>query len=119
MDAVDVPPGVGIPERPDVHGKGLELRGVTKRFGKVVALHGIDLQVEQGEMISLLGPSGCGKTTTLRIIAGLERQTAGSVWIGGQELSDVPSHKRNLAMVPQQYAVFPHLDVFGNVAFGL
>src|SRR3954452_5844918 len=93
--------------------------GVTKSFGGVHALERIDLRVADGEFLALLGPSGCGKTTLLRIIAGLETQTAGRVVIGGRDVSDLAPRKRGLAMVFQNYAVFPHITVFENVAFGL
>jgi len=93
--------------------------GVTKSFGPVAALERIDLRVADGEFLALLGPSGCGKTTLLRIIAGLETQTAGRVLIGGRDVSALPPRKRGLAMVFQNYAVFPHLRVRDNVGFGL
>ena len=93
--------------------------GVRKAFGPVTALESVDLRIADGEFLALLGPSGCGKTTLLRIIAGLETQTSGRVLIGGRDVSALPPRKRGLAMVFQNYAVFPHLTVAGNVGFGL
>jgi len=97
----------------------LELREVSKRFGHVVALDAVSLLIERGEFLTLLGPSGCGKTTTLRIVAGFEYQTAGSVRIRGESVDGVPPYRRNANTVFQNYALFPHLNVFDNVAFGL
>ncbi|MDT8333670.1 ABC transporter ATP-binding protein, partial [Roseomonas gilardii] len=97
----------------------IEIDGIRKSFGAVQALQAVDLQVRDGEFLALLGPSGCGKTTLLRIIAGLESQTGGRVRIDGRDVSDLPPRRRGLAMVFQNYAVFPHLTVFENVAFGL
>jgi multiple sugar transport system ATP-binding protein len=93
--------------------------GVRKAFGAVVALESVSLTVADGEFLALLGPSGCGKTTLLRIVAGLETQTTGRVLIGGRDVSTLPPRKRRLAMVFQNYAVFPHLTVAENVGFGL
>jgi multiple sugar transport system ATP-binding protein len=98
---------------------GIVIDGVRKAFGATVALESVSLSVADGEFLALLGPSGCGKTTLLRIIAGLETQTSGRVLIGGREISDLPPRKRGLAMVFQNYAVFPHMTVAGNVGFGL
>lgn len=96
------------------------LRGVTKRFGEdVVAVNEMDLEIRNGEFFSLLGPSGCGKTTTLRIIAGLEYPTEGSVQISGEEMGLRPPNKRPVNTVFQSYALFPHMNVENNVAFGL
>jgi len=92
---------------------------VTKRFGEVVALADFTLDVEDGEFMVLLGPSGCGKTTALRILAGLEEPTAGSVSIGGRDVTDLAAHDRDIAMVFQNYALYPHMSVYDNVAFGL
>jgi multiple sugar transport system ATP-binding protein len=92
---------------------------VRKAFGAVVALDSVELHIADGEFVALLGPSGCGKTTLLRIIAGLETQTSGRVLIGGRDVSALPPRKRGLAMVFQNYAVFPHLTVRENVGFGL
>ena len=97
----------------------ITIEGVSKRFGAAMALEHLDLTVTDGEFVALLGPSGCGKTTLLRIIAGLETRSSGRVLIGDQDVSDLPPAKRGLAMVFQNYAVFPHLTVFENVAFGL
>ena len=93
--------------------------GIAKSFGHTTALERIDLAVVDGEFLALLGPSGCGKTTLLRIIAGLETQTSGRVLIGGADVSALPPRRRHLAMVFQNYAVFPHMTVRENVAFGL
>ncbi len=97
----------------------LELKNVTKFFGANKVLDDIDLQVNDGEFLTLLGPSGCGKTTTLRLIAGFERPTTGKIVMGGKEISRVPPNRRAVNMVFQQYALFPHMTVFDNVAFGL
>jgi spermidine/putrescine ABC transporter ATP-binding subunit len=100
-------------------GPALELLGVRKAYGDVPALHEISLSVAEGRLLFLLGPSGCGKTTTLRIVAGFIRQDGGQVRIHGQQVDGVPPERRNLGMVFQNYALFPHLTVFQNVAFGL
>jgi spermidine/putrescine transport system ATP-binding protein len=101
-----------------VPGGSIELAGLTKRFTEV-AVDNIDLSVASGEFFSLLGPSGCGKTTTLRLIAGFERPSAGRILLDGIDVSDVPPHRRNVNTVFQSYALFPFLTVFDNVAFGL
>jgi spermidine/putrescine transport system ATP-binding protein len=93
--------------------------GVTRRFGEHVAVEGLDLDIATGELFTLLGPSGCGKSTTLRMLAGLDAPTAGSIEVGGVDMAGVPAHRRPTSMVFQSYALFPHLDVFENVAFGL
>ena len=97
----------------------IRLEKVTKRFKETVAVDDLSLTVNDGEFFSLLGPSGCGKTTTLRMIGGFERPTSGRVFLGGDDVTDVPPYKRNVNTVFQSYALFPHLDVFENVAFGL
>nr|WP_298410151.1 ABC transporter ATP-binding protein [uncultured Halomonas sp.] len=98
----------------------IELKGLHKRFGKhTVALDDVDLTIEAGEFFTLLGPSGCGKTTLLRMLAGLEEPDAGHVCIGGQDVTDIPPHKRSVNTVFQSYALFPHLSVRDNLAFGL
>jgi putative spermidine/putrescine transport system ATP-binding protein/spermidine/putrescine transport system ATP-binding protein len=97
----------------------VELRQVTKRYGAFTAVQPMDLRVESGAFVTLLGPSGCGKTTTLRMVAGLAQPSAGDILIKGARVNDVPIHKRNLGIVFQNYALFPHKTVFDNVAFGL
>src|SRR2546428_14002185 len=97
----------------------LELNNVRKSFKGQVALHGLSLDVNEGELMCLLGPSGCGKTTTLRIIAGFESADSGEVRLGGEEIGHVPAQKRDIGLVFQSYALFPHLTVNENVGFGL
>lgn len=97
----------------------VELRSVTKRYGKMTALENFSLGVRRGEFLTLLGPSGSGKTTLLRLIAGFEEPQAGQVLIEGEDASSKPPYRRNVNTVFQHYALFPHLNVFGNVAFGL
>ena len=97
----------------------LELKSVTKFFGANKVLDDIDLVVNDGEFLTLLGPSGCGKTTLLRLIAGFERPTTGKVFMNGKEISHLPPNRRMVNTVFQQYALFPHMTVFDNVAFGL
>src|SRR6201989_3115063 len=97
----------------------VEFRAVTKRFGTLTAVNAVSLKVRQGEFLSLLGPSGCGKTTSLRPIAGFEQPDEGEVLIGGTDASGTPPYKRDVNTVFQQYALFPHLSVLDNVAYGL
>jgi len=97
----------------------LEVRGLTKRFETVVAVEDFTLAVPEGEILALLGPSGCGKTTVLRIVAGLERPDAGRVFLAGRDATDWPPEKRGVGLVFQSYALFPHLSVGANIAYGL
>jgi len=97
----------------------IAIRNLTKRFGGVVAVRDVTLDVPRGSFTTLLGPSGCGKTTILRTLAGFYDADAGDLFIGGRRVNDVPSHKRNAAMVFQDYALFPHMTVFENVGYGL
>jgi len=105
--------------------KEVVLEGLTMKFpardgrGEVLAVDHISLDVRKGELVTLLGPSGCGKTTTLRLIAGFETPTEGRIYIGGRVVNDIPPNKRQIAMVFQNYALFPHLNVWENIAFGL
>jgi putative spermidine/putrescine transport system ATP-binding protein len=97
----------------------LVLSGVQKRFGEIAAVHSFDLAAERGEFVSFLGPSGCGKTTTLRMIAGFEHPTAGSITIDGVDITRMPPNQRNVGMVFQSYALFPNLNVADNIGFGM
>src|SRR5437588_6396729 len=100
-------------------GAGIELRGVSKRYGGNVALLGIDVAIEDGEFFCLLGPSGCGKTTTLNLIGGFVGPSEGTIWLRGKRIDTLPPHKRPVNTVFQSYALFPHMSVRNNVAFGL
>src|ERR1700689_1948593 len=97
----------------------LELRGLSKQFATHRALHDVSLSIDRGAFFSLLGPSGCGKTTTLRLIAGFEAPTAGEIWLNGSRIDGLPPFRRSVNTVFQNYALFPHLTVRGNVEFGL
>lgn len=97
----------------------VELRAVTRSFGNTMALDGLSLAAREGEFLTLLGPSGCGKTTALRLISGLEQPDAGTVHLAGRDVTTLPPHRREVNQVFQSYALFPHLNVFDNVAFGL
>src|SRR5581483_636981 len=94
-------------------------RGLVKRFGAVAAVDGVSLDIGDGELFTLLGPSGCGKTTLLRLLAGFAAPDAGSIHFGDRPVTDVPPHARNIGMVFQNYALWPHMTVFENVAYGL
>ena len=101
------------------NGVAIKIDGVTKRFGDHLAVDDISVEIRRGEFFSLLGPSGCGKTTTLRMLAGFEVPTAGRIWLEGEPVEDVPPYERDVNMVFQSYALFDHLDIADNVAFGL
>ena len=103
---------------------GVDVEGVSKRYahrvkGEVYAARDVVLHVKPGEFLTLLGPSGCGKTTTLRMIAGYEMPDAGHIRFGGQDVTREPANRRNIGFVFQNYALFPHLSIFENVAYGL
>jgi spermidine/putrescine transport system ATP-binding protein len=98
---------------------GIALEGVSKRFGKHEAVRDVSLSIREGEFFSLLGPSGCGKTTTLRMIAGFEVPDAGRIYLQGEDVTSLFSNRRPVNMVFQQYALFPHMSIYDNVAFGL
>src|SRR3989475_7031009 len=97
----------------------VRIENVTKRFQDVTAVDDLTLEIESGKFFSLLGPSGCGKTTTLRMIGGFEEPTEGVISLGGKDVTDLPPYRRDVNTVFQSYALFPHLSVFENVAFGL
>ena len=97
----------------------VELRDIYKRFGSYTAVDHVSLDIREGEFMTFLGPSGCGKTTCLRMISGFEKPTSGTVWLGGKEVTDVPPYGRDVNQVFQSYALFPHLTVMENIAFGL
>lgn len=104
---------------------GVRLEGVTKIFpqpdgnGEVIAVNKVNLDIKDGDLVTLLGPSGCGKTTTLRMISGFEYPTSGEIFIGGKPIANVPPNKRGISMVFQSYALFPHLNIYENIAYGL
>ena len=98
---------------------GIQLNGVTKRYGETEVITGLDLDIHEGEFLVFLGPSGCGKSTLLRMIAGLEGVSDGQISIGGRQVNDLPPGKRGVAMVFQHYALYPHMTVYDNMAFGL
>jgi len=99
--------------------KIIELKNLTKRFGVETVVDNVNLNIRRGEFVTFLGPSGCGKTTTLRMIAGFETPTAGNIFLDGVDITKIPPHKRPVNTVFQKYVLFPHLDVFNNIAFGL
>ena len=98
---------------------GVKVVGLRKKFDKTIAVDGVSFEVEDGEFIILLGPSGCGKTTTLRCIAGLETPDEGEIYIGDRLVNDLPPKDRDVAMVFQSYALYPHMSVYDNLAFPL
>src|SRR5439155_15413594 len=104
---------------PSSNEPAVELLGVTKRFGDVTAVDGMDLRIADGAFYSLLGPSGCGKTTTLRMIAGFEQPNEGQILLEGRRVQGVPPYRRNVNTVFQHYALFPHMSVAQNVGYGL
>ncbi|MCB8883374.1 ABC transporter ATP-binding protein [Acidisoma cellulosilytica] len=113
--AGSVPPGAA---RPGGDGR-IRIAGISQRFGDVRAVDDVSFDIESGELLTLLGPSGSGKTSLLRMIAGLAKPDAGEIWVGGQRIDQLPTHRRNIGMVFQSLALFPHLSVFGNIAFPL
>src|SRR5436190_14688604 len=104
---------------PEDRSVAIALEGVSKGFGKVAAVHDVSLTIGEGEFFSLLGPSGCGKTTTLRMIAGFETPDAGRILLQGHDVTAVAPNRRPVNMVFQHYALFPHMSIYDNVAFGL
>ena len=119
MERLDAEEGVGSGGTARARTAELSVDGVTKRFGEVVALDGVSLAVAEGELLTILGPSGSGKTTLLKVVAGFETPDAGTVRVDGVEITALPPARRDIGMVFQNYALFPHLTVKGNVAFPL
>ncbi len=119
MESATIPDGGSVAGGPNGGGVSVALRGVTKRFDALLAVDDLSLDLARGEFFTLLGPSGCGKTTTLRMIAGFERPSEGEIRIEGEDVAALPPHKRPTNTVFQSYALFPHLSVEANVAFGL
>mgnify|MGYP000561613944 CR=1 FL=1 len=117
MAAIDLRPEPD--SRRETSGQDLVLSRLSKRFTDFTAVDGLDLVIPSGSFFALLGPSGCGKTTTLRMIAGLEQPTSGTISIGGQDITATTPHRRPVNTVFQNYALFPHMSVLDNVAFGL
>ncbi|WP_337870276.1 ABC transporter ATP-binding protein [Meiothermus sp.] len=97
----------------------VRLEGIVKKFGKVTAVEKVDLELPAGKLVTLLGPSGCGKTTILRMVAGLERPTEGRILFGGEDVTRLPAYLRDITMMFQSYALFPHMNVYQNIAYGL
>ena len=97
----------------------IQISSLTRAYGESYALHGVSVALKKGEFSVLLGPSGCGKSTLLRLIAGLDQPTSGSIWIDGMDVENCSPHDRNVSMVFQSYALFPHLNVAENILFGL
>ena len=97
----------------------IELKNINKEYDDILAVDNFNLYVKKGEFVTFLGPSGCGKTTTLRMIAGFELPTSGEILLNGEDITNLPPYKRPVNTVFQRYALFPHLDVYDNVAFGL
>ena len=116
IDSIQLSEGA-LPKNTSV--AAVRLDGVSKRFGDVVAVAGIDLEIADGEFFSMLGPSGSGKTTTLRMIAGFEEPSEGRIWLHGTDITDVPPFDRDVNTVFQDYALFPHMTVGDNVGYGL
>ena len=97
----------------------LYLKNLTKRFGKAVGVLDLSLEIHDGELMTLLGPSGCGKTTTLRCVSGLLKPDAGEIFLGEERMTDLPPERRGIGLVFQNYALWPHMTVYSNLAFGL
>lgn len=106
-------------EQPTSQTADVKLEHLVKRFGKVTAVNDVTLDIPHGKLVTLLGPSGCGKTTILRMIAGLETVTSGHIYLGGEEITHSPPNERKITMVFQSYALFPHMNVYENIAYGL
>jgi spermidine/putrescine transport system ATP-binding protein len=118
-ETTEHPPGTSGARPETGRDVAVELSGITKRFGEFTAVDDLSLDIYEGEFFSLLGPSGCGKTTTLRMIAGFDEPTEGGISVAGEQMRGVPPYRRPVNTVFQSYAIFPHLNVFDNVAFGL
>ena len=97
----------------------LELKNISKVFGDVTVIKNVNLEIKKGEFVTFLGPSGCGKTTLLRMIAGFYNIDKGDIFLQGKKIDNVPPHKRNTPMVFQEYALFPHMNVYENISYGL
>ncbi|MCC6944867.1 MAG: ABC transporter ATP-binding protein [Thermomicrobiales bacterium] len=106
-------------QQPETGSNNIRLNHVAKHFGSEVAVKDLELEIEDKELLVLLGPSGCGKTTTMNMLAGLEEPTSGEIWFGSRQVTNVPAEQRDVAMVFQTFALYPHLNVRGNIGFGL